>query len=88
MKKKYIISLILISILFLVVLTISTGYGLWIATNGNKEKSSITLNCFKVYLSSNEIIEMHNIDSVVNEEGIESSPYTLTITNVCEEKKH
>lgn len=87
MKKKYIFSLVVISIMFLFVLTIGTGYGLWVATKESTEKSATTLNCFKVYFSNGDTIEMKNIDSVVNEEGIESSPYTLTITNICSETK-
>lgn len=87
MKKKYKLTLVVIGIMLLFTLTISTGYGLWLSTNKNSEKSSTTLNCFKVYFSNKEIIEMKNIDSVVNEEGMESSPYTLTITNICETTK-
>ena len=70
MKKKYIFSLVVISIMFLFVLTIGTGYGLWVATKESTEKSATTLNCFKVYFSNGDTIEMKNIDSVVNEEGI------------------
>lgn len=87
MKKKYIISLIVIGIMFLFVAAIGTGYGVWISTKKNNEKSSTTLNCFKVYFSNSGIIEMKNITPVVNEEGIETSPYTLTITNICEDTK-
>ena len=52
MKKKYIFSLVVISIMFLFVLTIGTGYGLWVATKESTEKSATTLNCFKVYFSN------------------------------------
>ena len=34
-----------------------------------------------------DVIELKNIDPVINEEGKENSPYTLTVTNICEEKK-
>lgn len=87
MKKKYIFSLAVIGIMFLFVLTIGTGYGVWVATKDTSEKSATTLNCFKVYFSSSDTIEMRNITPVVNEEGKESSPNTLTITNICEETK-
>lgn len=87
MKKKYIVSLVVIGIMLVFVLTIGTGYGLFISTHKNNEKSATTLNCFKVYFSNGEIIEMNNIDPVINEEGAESSPYTLTITNICENTK-
>lgn len=87
MKKKYKISLIIIGIMLLFVTAIGTGYGVWVSTKKNNEKSSTTLNCFKVYFSDNGIIEMKNITPVVNEEGMETSPYTLTITNICEDTK-
>ncbi len=87
MQKKYVLSLIVIGVMFLFVLATGTGYGVWLATKNNNEKVSSTLNCFKVYFSNNGIIEMKNIDSIINEEGIETSPYTLTITNICENTK-
>lgn len=87
MKKKYILCLVVISIMFLFVLAAGTGYGVWLATNDSTEKVSTTLNCFKVYFSGSDIIEMRNINPVVNEEGLETAPNTLTITNICEDKK-
>jgi len=33
MKKKYVLCLVVISIMFLFVLTMGTGYGVWLATN-------------------------------------------------------
>lgn len=87
MRKKYIISLVVIGIMLFSLAIIGTGYGLWLATNNTKAKSSKTLNCFKVYLSNDGLIEMKNIDPIINEEGIETSPYTLTITNICEADK-
>lgn len=87
MQRKYKSLLIIIFIMLLGLLTIGTGYGLWVATKAKNEKSSVTLDCFKVYYSSEETINLKNIRPVVNEEGIESSPYTLTITNICETPK-
>ena len=87
MKKKYIILLVIIGLLLTFTLTVGTGYGLWVSTNKEDKKSATTLDCFKVYFSHGEQIEMKNIDPVVNEEGIESSPYTLTITNICKNEK-
>ncbi len=87
MKKKYIISLCLIGLLLFLGVGISVGYGLWVATK-HEEKESTTLNCFKIYYSNSEgTIERHNVKPVVNEEGKESSPITLTVTNICKEPK-
>lgn len=87
MKKKYVLCLVVIGIMFLFVLTAGTGYGLWLATSDNTGKVSTTLNCFKVYFSNGDTIEMRNIDTVVNEEGVESAPNTLTITNICKDRR-
>jgi len=87
MKKKYILTLSLIGFMLFIVLSISTGYGVWLATHANATKSSSTLDCFKVYFSSGDTIELKNIEPIVNEEGLESSPYTLTITNICDNTK-
>ena len=87
MKKKYILSLIVIGILFALTLTIGTGYGLYLSTSVKNETNATTLDCFKAYFSHSDIIELKNINPVVNDEGKETSPYTLTITNICEETK-
>ena len=87
LQKKYKRLLIVIFIMLICLITIGTGYGLWTATKSKNEKSSITLDCFKVYYSGEETISLKNIRPVINEEGIESSPYTLTITNTCENPK-
>ncbi len=90
MKKKYIISLSIIGIMLAITLTMGTGYGLWISTNNQDELSSNTIGCFKIYYqdSKKNIIEMKNINPVTTEEGLEkTSPYTLTIENVCDVNK-
>ena len=89
MKQKYKKTLIIIFILFLGLLGISTGYGLWKSINGEEnEVSSTTLNCFKIYYSNeNDGILLTNIKPILNDEGKELSPYTLTITNICDTEK-
>ncbi len=87
MKKRYTITLCLVGLLLFLSVTISVGYGLWVATK-HEEKESTTLNCFKIYYSNSDgTIERHNVKPVVNEEGKDSSPITLTITNICKDPK-
>ena len=87
MKKRYTITLCLVGFLLFLSVGISVGYGLWVATK-HEAKESTTLNCFKIYYSNSDgTIEKHNVKPVVNEEGKESSPITLTITNICKEPK-
>ncbi len=87
MKAKYKISLAVIGLMLAITLTISTGYAVYISTNNAATKHSVTVDCFKAYFSNGQEIEMKNIDSVLNEEGLEFSPYTLTIMNVCDTEK-
>ena len=87
MRAKYKISLLIIGLMLAITLTMSTGYAVYLSTNNNDTKDSVTVNCFKAYFSSGQNIEMKNIDSILNEEGLETSPYTLTITNICDTEK-
>lgn len=87
MKAKYKVSLALIGLMLAITLTISTGYAVYISTNKAATKHSVTVDCFKVYFSNGQSIDMKNINSVLNEEGLETSPYTLTISNICDTEK-
>lgn len=87
MKKKYVYSLVIVGILILGVLAIGTGYGLWLSTKDNSGKNATTLQCFKIYFSNEDTIKISNIKPVLNEEGKETSPHTITITNICNEVK-
>ena len=48
MQKKYIFTLTIIGLMFLFVVSVVTGYGLWLATHNHIENTSTTLNCFQV----------------------------------------
>ncbi len=85
MKKKYIFTLVVIGLMLALTLTMGTGYGLWLSTKDKNELSSTTLNCFKIYYpDGSDTFEMKNINPVTAEEGLETSPYTLVITNICD----
>ncbi len=89
MKKKYKRALTIIALLFLFTLGISTGYGFWKSVKeGNTIDKSKTLDCFKVYYSNEtESITLTNIKPILNEDGRETTPYTITITNTCPDEK-
>ncbi len=87
MKKSYKLTLIILGLLLAVTLTMGTGYGVWLSMRDDANQSSTLLNCFKIYYSNSGIIELKKITPLVNEEGVETSPYTLTITNICSEEK-
>ena len=87
MNKKYIIRLAIIGIMLLTVTGISTGYGVWVSTKNNDSKNSIVLNCFRVYFSNSDTVRMSNIKPLLNSDGEETSPETITVTNICKEEK-
>jgi hypothetical protein len=87
MKKSYKVILIILGVLLVTVLSIGTGYGVWLSTRDTSSQTTSVINCFKIYQTDSNIVELKNITPVVNEEGVETSPYTLTITNICKEDK-
>ena len=87
MRAKYKVSLAIIGLMLAITLTLSTGYAVYISTNKAATKDSVTVDCFKAYFSNGQSIDMKNITSVLNEEGLETSPYTLTISNLCTTEK-
>lgn len=87
MKKKYIFTLVVIGIMIVLTMIVGTGYGVYLSTRDKDEINATTLDCFKIYYSDSDTIEIKNVTSVTNEVGLETSPYTLAVTNVCEEDK-
>ena len=87
MKKKYIIFLSIIAFLLVLTLTVGTGYGVWLSNKEPEETDTKTIDCFKIYYANNGVLEMNKIKPVLEEEGEATSPYTITITNICEEAK-
>lgn len=85
MKKKYIICLTIIGLLIVSFLMLGTGYGVYRSFLDKYVKDSTTLDCFKVYYSTGtDLIEMTNIKPVINSEGEDKNPITVTITNICD----
>ena len=88
MKKKYIVPLIIIGVVIISLISISTGYGVYLNVNNKSSKESTTLDCFKVYFSNNtNKINYTNVDTITNDEGKEISPDTITVTNICDTDK-
>ncbi|MBQ4032290.1 MAG: hypothetical protein II625_11095 [Bacilli bacterium] len=87
MKKKYIISLALIALLLVATLSVGTGYGVWLSSKQVEETNTKNIECFKIYYENDGIIEISKIKPVINSDGEETSPYTITITNTCVDPK-
>ena len=87
MRKKYIYSLIVLGIMFLGTLSLGIGYGLWNSKRNNEIKIATDIECFKIYFSEPNQITLINVKPVLENEGKKTSPYTITVTNVCNDKK-
>lgn len=83
MKKNYKICLFIVGFLLFITLIIGTSYGLYKSTHRNNTKDSTVLDCFKIYYSDSEYVEMFNIKTMLDENGKEQSPSTITIQNLC-----
>ena len=87
MKKKYTVLLVLIALLLVATLSVGTGYGVWLSSKQVEETNTKNIECFKIYYENDGIIEISKIKPVVNSDGEETSPYTVTITNTCVDPK-
>jgi len=87
MRKKYIFSLVILGLLLLSTLLIGTGYGLWRSKQKTDTKIATDIECFKVYFSKEGDITFQNIIPVLENEGKKTSPYTITVTNICNATK-
>ncbi len=83
MKKKYIITLVVVMTLLVATLFVGTGYGVWLSSKTPVESNTRNIACFKVYYDNDGIIEQTKIKPVINSDGEAISPYTVTITNTC-----
>jgi len=86
MKRKYKVYLTIIGLLLAISAVFGIGYGVWINTRDDFDLEAQNLDCFKIYLDSYDI-NMSNIQAVTSEEGKKNSPYSLTVTNICDTEK-
>jgi hypothetical protein len=83
MAKKYLISLIIIGSLFLFNSYIGTCYYLYL----QRSNYSLAINndgCVKYIYSDSQSISLINPKSLVNDDGIMTTPYSITMTNTCD----
>ena len=81
-RKKMLASLI---ILLILVTVIGTSFALWQLAISQTEKNIVTSGCFKVtYQDSSSPISMESASPIADNVGLTQTPYTFTITNVCD----
>lgn len=80
-KKVIIISSMSIVALLLIV---GISYAFWQTTKIQEDTNIVASGCFGVELEGNNPISLSNSYPIPSEAGMETTPYTFTITNTCE----
>ena len=83
-KKKKKTVLLIIGLLCIV--SIGISYAFWRITLAQTGSNRISTSCFDVsFTEDSEAIQLEKAYPIVDEEGINGTPYTFTLTNNCEQ---
>lgn len=83
MNKKYRISLIIITLMLVCTIFVATSYALWSITAVQNDTNIVATGCFNATLTNNNPIALSNSYPITEAAGLETTPYTFTITNTC-----
>ena len=84
MKIRYKVSLLLIGLMLVGCMFITHSYALWIMTEEQTNENNVEVGCFSIgYEEQTESINLSNTYPVDDTTGLNSNPYTFTITNTC-----
>ena len=83
MKLKHKISLLVIGILLVVSLLISSSYALWVFNVSQESTNILVSDCFEITLTDNNPIGLGASFPMKDGEGVQTTPYTFTIRNIC-----
>ncbi len=81
MSKKKLIAIIVISVSFSVLSLLGTTFALFSKTLKGDKTLSIESGTLKIDFEEGDTINLENTGTLSDEEGLESKPYTFTITN-------
>lgn len=84
MKLKYKFMLVVVTILLLSSLTIGSSYSLWLSNSTQVGENVINVDCFNITFEDSDSINLENAMPIHFSVGRNISPYTFTISNVCE----
>lgn len=76
--------IIVILILFLVVAILGISYALWNLTITQEGTSIVVTDCFKINFTDKNPITLEKAYPMEDSEGMELTPYTFTLENVCD----
>lgn len=83
MNKKYRISLIIITLMLVCTIFVATSYALWSVTEVQNDTNIVATGCFNATLTNDNPIALSNTYPITEASGLETTPYTFTITNTC-----
>jgi hypothetical protein len=88
MKRKYIILLIIIGFLLLCNLLLATSYYLWTLVDQNNNVAINDETCVKIIYSDEQSYNLVNPKALADDDGVISTPRTITITNNCSSEEN
>ncbi len=83
MRMQYKISLIIISIFLVLTLIISSSYALWVFNVSQESTNIVQSDCFEITLTDNNPIGLAASFPLRDSDGVQTTPYTFTIKNIC-----
>lgn len=87
MKNKYICSLVTIGMLLVLSFVLAIMYGIWLSKE-NKDDIDINVSgCINIIYSDDKKINMNNPKPQSDNDGMISTPMTITMTNNCKTKE-
>ena len=89
MRNRYKISLLVIAMLLAFSMTLGTSYAYWTTTVTQTKTNEVVAGCLEIELNDLSVdgestsINLDNAYPMSDERGLNTKPYSLTITNVC-----
>ena len=81
-KKKTI--LITLGVLLTICIVTSISYAYWQITKVQENNNKLVSGCFDIKLEGGKAINLENAYPIEDTEGAKLTPYTFTITNICD----
>ena len=83
MKKKHKITLLVIGIFLVLSLMLSSSYALWVFNVSQESTNVLVSDCFEITLTDNNPIGLSASFPMRDSDGVQTTPYTFTIRNIC-----
>lgn len=87
MNKKYIYSLVVVGLFLFLSITLGIIYGIGLSKNNKEEIDMNVSGCINIVYSDDKTISMKNPKGQSDQDGMVSTPKTITMTNNCKTKE-